>query len=255
MKCLWCGHKTGKEPVEHIIPDSLGCPSDLVFVDGEVCARCNNRFSRLDQMLIREFDMMRFLAEIPNKKGKSPTVAMRPNTKGRCTVHGPHLEINMENYPVKNSLGETIGAYTGDSRSFHMQMQQFGVLGQAKIRQEGLCNSKDACRALHKVAFSLFAKQQGIQKALNPRYDPIRNYVRSGQESRIVLIVVDRQNFSFQNTAYQSDSSKFDAEISAFRLAMVNFFVDLSPKQSWLPQMRNMLTKCLGDKWTWVPLK
>jgi len=255
MECLWCGKRTGKEPVEHIIPDSLGCPSDLVLADGEVCARCNNKFSRLDQILIREFDMMRFMAGVPNKRGEPPTIAMRPNTRGTYTDDGPQLAINMENHSVRHATGETVGAYTGDDRSLRMSMQRVGIHGTATIRQESLCNSTEACRALHKIAFSLFAKQLGMSRARSPRYDPVRGYVRSGRGERIVLLVPACQGFNYENAAFQSDGSAFDSEVSAFRIAVVFFFVDLSPEQSWLPTLKGKFRTCLGDKWTWVPLK
>jgi len=254
MDCLWCGRATGKEPVEHIIPDSLGCPPGLIFTDGEVCARCNNRFSRLDQILIREFDMVRFMAGVPNKKGRQPTIAMRSNTKARYTDGGPYIEINMETHSVRNARGETIGANTRDSRSLAVHVQKVGALGEARVSQEGLCNSRDACRALHKVAFSLFAKQLGMERARGRRFDPVREYVRSGRGNRKVLLAAACQGFSYHNATFQSDGSELDSEVSAFRIAMVCFFVDLSPEQSWLPTLMSKFTGCLRDSWTWVPL-
>lgn len=34
---------------EHIIPESIGCPEKLVFTNGEVCKKCNNKLGNVDQ--------------------------------------------------------------------------------------------------------------------------------------------------------------------------------------------------------------
>src|ERR1700690_2605137 len=82
MRCIWCRKQTSVEPEEHIIPDSLGCPDDLIFRNGEVCGKCNGKNGVLDQALIAEFDIARIMASVPNKKGKPPQIATRANAEG-----------------------------------------------------------------------------------------------------------------------------------------------------------------------------
>jgi len=41
--CIWCKSEHTDRSVEHIVPESLGCPRELVLRNGEVCDVCNSR--------------------------------------------------------------------------------------------------------------------------------------------------------------------------------------------------------------------
>jgi len=80
--CIWCKKTTQKIAEEHIIPDALGCPANLVLTKGEVCQACNNGLAHLDQAVADEFDMIAFNENIPRKGGRPPVVLGRGNVVG-----------------------------------------------------------------------------------------------------------------------------------------------------------------------------
>lgn len=77
MKCIFCKSDTNQSlSVEHIIPKSLG-NTDYVLPKGWVCDVCNNYLSRKVEAPFLNSTYgknARFSMQVPNKKGKIPTV-------------------------------------------------------------------------------------------------------------------------------------------------------------------------------------
>ena len=252
--CIWCRRSTGQEPVEHIIPDSLRCPPDMVLRDGEVCAKCNNRLSRLDQALVSEFELARFIAGVPNKNGHPPSISTRPNAGGGSVDGKPHLDVNMEPHSVETTYGRRIGGRTGRVEDLHMKMEHCGLFGKGTVSQGGICNSKRAVRAIHKVAFEAFAKHHGVKRALRPDFDAVRRFVERGTGERTVILIPAVDGVEYQNQVLRNEGDVFNPCVQAFRIAFMRFFVDLSPDERHLPEIKQKCKEHLGDKWTWAPL-
>lgn len=79
MLCLFC-QSDKPFAAEHVIPESLG-NDDLVLVD-QVCADCNNHFSKLEELVLQKTSLAFWRAHlgIITKRGKLPSVNLsQPN--------------------------------------------------------------------------------------------------------------------------------------------------------------------------------
>jgi hypothetical protein len=70
-KCLFCPTEQEHLSQEHVFPAALGGTLEL---DEAVCTRCNNYFSTFEQPLVRELAPIRFLLQIPDRRGQVPRV-------------------------------------------------------------------------------------------------------------------------------------------------------------------------------------
>jgi hypothetical protein len=122
------------------------------------------------------------------------------------------------------------------------------------VRQNGVCNSKKCVRGLHKIAFEVFAQTFGVEEALKPRYDAVREYVMRGKGERQVVLAQAGNYPDYRNFAATSNGSIFPIDVVAFQLAVIGFMVDLSPNQSALEAIKQIHREKLGTSWSWVPI-
>jgi hypothetical protein len=115
--CIWCTEATEDLAEEHIIPDAIGCPYDLILRNGEVCKSCNNRLGHLDRAVADEFDMVAFNENVPRKDGKAAAIRSRGNVVATRSPTGSVMTINMEKRSVKAHDGTTVGAYGKSTRN------------------------------------------------------------------------------------------------------------------------------------------
>lgn len=66
--CIWCKRPVRKTNIEHILPESLGCPPQFVL-QGCVCMSCNNSLGHVDQALLKQFEIVAFMHGVPRKGG------------------------------------------------------------------------------------------------------------------------------------------------------------------------------------------
>src|SRR5258706_13933130 len=70
-KCLFCPTEQERLSEEHVFPAALGGTLEL---ENAVCTVCNNDFSKFEQPLARELRPIRFLLQIPDRRGEVPKV-------------------------------------------------------------------------------------------------------------------------------------------------------------------------------------
>ena len=134
--CIWCKTESTKIAVEHIIPDALGCPPDLVLSDGEVCESCNNRLGHLDQAVAEEFDFMAFEENIPRKGGRPPAILSRGNVVATKGPAGSEMSFNMERYPVRAHDGSVLGARGKSRRNVNATFERDGPFARISFEIE-----------------------------------------------------------------------------------------------------------------------
>src|SRR5712671_5298872 len=110
-RCIWCKCLSDRTPREHIVPESIGGPTDFVLINGAVCRSCNNTLARLDKALADEFDFMAFGAGVPRKGGKPPVIKSRGNFVATQDEGKTVLSINMDPAPREAHDGTTLGAF------------------------------------------------------------------------------------------------------------------------------------------------
>lgn len=163
-RCIYCGAGDGDfGSEEHVLPESLA--GDLLVIRA-VCAQCNNRLSRLDQVLI-DFEPVALLRTIYgplSKKGKFPRAEFRDMTIERTAprhirVHG-RKGAKAPNPPEPQPDGTVRFAISTAGRS------RF--------------NPVPLARSLFKIGLGLVAHDAGPEAALQNRYAPARAFVLHG---------------------------------------------------------------------------
>jgi len=242
VKCIWCKREGIPKSLEHIIPESLGCPEGFVFSNGEVCQKCNNNLGNVDQALLHEFEPMAFQAGIRRKKGKPPKVDSFPGFRAEVVDGEPTYYLNMEKYEVVTDSGVMVPPRKSNERGLNGSIQKIGDMAKLTFSFK-LGKHKKFNRALHKVAFASAAFFVGAQQVIGPEYDHIREYVCHGGEPRPVIIL-RHDKYEFRNevfSPYVSDLTGF--YLVTFILCGLEIIVDLSTDLKGLNDVTNKLQK------------
>lgn len=217
IQCIWCKRSDRKRSIEHIIPESLGCPPELILKRGEVCQKCNNRLAHLDKAIVDDFDFLIYMNSIPRKRGRPPEIRSRGNVIGTHDKSGPALFFNMESHPVQTHLGERLGAYRGSERNMRASLERTGNIAKISFETEFGRNPKFA-RGLLKIAFSSLAWHLGAQALANESFNPIRRFVTKGYGFRPVILCIDSDN-GYRNQVwrpYVSPDGHYSIEFRLF---------------------------------------
>jgi hypothetical protein len=252
MPCIWClSHCEGTHE-EHIIPEAMGCPPGLTLPGSVVCRGCNNGLADLDQAVIDEFDMLTFLAGVPRKKGKPPVIRSRGNVVGSRDDHGSAITFNMENRPVKAHDGTTAAAYRGTNRNIRAKFNTDENLACVQF-QVPFGQGQKFLRGLTKIAFSSLTYFHGPSVALHTAFDPIRAFVRTGVGKRHVLMR-GSDDKKYINRVWAPYVSQSNGYALTFRLACMEFLVDLSAEETYIPMFYSQAMSLYGkDGWTMLP--
>lgn len=251
-QCIWCKQTGNPASVEHIIPEALGCPNELILERGEVCRACNTKLAFLDRAIVDEFDLVGFNSGVPRKKFRPPRIDSRGNMVGYHTDQGPVFAINMERYPVTTPDGERVAAVGGSARNIRAKLEKVGDTAQVSFNVP-FGQSPLFVRGIHKIALGSVAYFLGAAAALQPSLDPVRSYVihRSGRRRVIALPVGDT---SYKHVVRPPVKHATGDWTILFRLAMLEFLVDLSPEQRVLPKLVEELHQTHGEqRWTLLP--
>jgi hypothetical protein len=163
-ECIYCLETTGDfQPEEHVIPESL--VGDAAVLSGGVCARCNNRLSELDKILI-DSEPIAFLRVVHGpltKKGKFPKARFRDIDFERTAPRA--LRVTRKNgRPESAPVRQADGSY------------RFKVTAVGRRPFEPVPLS----RALYKVALGILALNEGTDVAMEARYDAARSFILMG---------------------------------------------------------------------------
>ncbi len=225
--CILCKKEHSTKAIEHIVPEAIGCPTEFVLQNGEVCENCNNRLGFLDREVASPFDVLAFHAGVPRKDNKLPVVLGRGNFVGQHTNEGKTIFINMDPKSISAEHGVRLGAYGKSQRNIKADLKVNGNVAQVTFDLE-FRFSKRFVRGLYKIALEALTYFTGTSEALNTRYDSIREYITKGTPERKAL------------AAFTGDTSYAHRILPPFRLgerghriflrlAVVEFVVDLTP--------------------------
>jgi hypothetical protein len=175
-RCIYCLTEDGDfGPEEHVIPESL--IGDQAVLRGSVCGDCNNRLSRLDEVLV-SFEPVAYLRTVfgpLTKKGKFPKARFRDLEIERT---GPRaLRVTAH----RRRPGDKPEQLPDGTYSFKME-----ATGRRRFDPISLG------RALFKVGLGLVALQAGPAVALQSRYDAARRYVLGSGSVGTHLLISSR---------------------------------------------------------------
>jgi HNH endonuclease len=245
--CIWCTEATEDLAEEHIIPDAIGCPYDLILRNGEVCKSCNNRLGHLDRAVADEFDMVAFNENVPRKDGKVAAIRSRGNVVATRSPTGSVVTINMEKRSVKAHDGTTVGAYGKSTRNINARFERHGqfatISGEIEFGQ-----GPKFLRGISKIALSSFTYYMGADQALSALFDPVRLFVLEGQGDRPIIIKARSDMATRLNVPIKLSANEY---VVPFSVLCIDFYVDLSPNMSGLPTIKKWMLEQHGeDGWT-----
>ena len=250
-QCIWCKESGNPASEEHIIPEALGCPPDLVLTNGEVCKPCNNGLAFLDRALVDDFDIPAFQAGVRRKGDRPSRVDSRGNMEAYRAAGGPVIAINMDPVPVTTPEGVRVSGVGKSTRNIRATLTHDGNVAEVTFEVEFGSSPKFA-RGIHKIALNATAYFLGRNVALDPQLDPARKFVRNGAGNRRILTIVSRDP-EYRNMVWAPYRHK-DGLTVVVRLVMMEFVVDLSPTQTALPLLTTELERTHGKSgWSLLP--
>jgi hypothetical protein len=249
--CIWCKRPVRRQNIEHILPDSLGCPSHFVLKDC-VCISCNNGLGHVDQALLRDFEIIAFTLGVRRKGGRPPSINNWRGIRGRYGANGPEMCLNAGPQTVQ-AFGQNLHAASPRHgiQDISVGPLQIGQRSEIKFEQQFGKDPKFR-RAVHKVALGALAYFRGAVEALRDAYDPARAFVRKDVGDFDVLMMGGSadQNHCFYPPAVLPGCSLPVVEMAIFG---VSFAVDLDPNQRGLDLMRERLTARQVQNWMVLP--
>jgi hypothetical protein len=194
--CIWCP-STNAKSLEHIAPESLGCPAEFVLREG-VCENCNGRLGRLDRALLVPFEIITVMKGIPRKKGRRPTVDGFSSISSGYDENGPRFQINREKYDITPEGGKRLKGITKNDPITEFRVKNLGD-GRAQISyNQELRFGREAVRGIFKIAIESIAFFEGLDAARDPELDAVKAFVTQGTGDFRVIMVPD------PNPAYES---------------------------------------------------
>jgi hypothetical protein len=185
--CIWC-NKIPARSIEHILPESLGCPKDFTLTAG-VCSKCNNKNGKLDMALLRPFELITVIKGVPRKGGKPPTVDGFSTFSSTNGPNGPQLFVNREKHKVVTDTGKILGPSSKNDEITEFDVEHLGDgKGRLTINVE-LPFGRKAVRGLFKVALETIAYYHGLDAVRGTEYDNVRAFIRQdkGHFSAILM--------------------------------------------------------------------
>lgn len=248
--CIWCLKPIRKGSEEHVLPDALGCPPELILDIG-VCMACNNGLGHVDQALIRQFEISAFVKGVRRKKGKPPSINMWAPIKGRYVDGKPEIHLNAGPQTIETA-GRQLPAASAANGITKVAFDAPAVGEQATISfTQEIGREPKLARALLKVALGAVAIQRGLATARHERFDPIRAFVRKGDGHFDILMTEGRSDRAQHVSLWEQADSAFPVvEVSLFGMAMI---VDTDPSQCGLAMLRDAFANESEGWWMVLP--
>jgi hypothetical protein len=250
--CLFCPTEQKQLTDEHVFPAALG---GTLILKNTVCDACNHGFSEFEQRLSCELAPIRFLLQIPDRRGNVPRVEATFKTESkeyRARLEGRGKLV------MKPIVTEVVGE-TGKREFVYrfMSARQREKL-EAEARQKGLelieegpgepeigevhcggdfryIGAPEGLRTAAKIAFIGLAYRAGGALAAGHSFENVRNYIRSGigaAHARLFLnsaylgAVEQGPHQHSLTLAGRNDQHRVDAIVRLF--GTLSYFVELS---------------------------
>lgn len=251
LRCIWCGRPSGPgEPPEHIVPEAIGCPENMVLVSGEVCAACNHGLAHLDQALIDDLEVYAYVAGVPRKKGP-PAIHSHGNVSGEVKNGHATTHFNMGPAHVDLPNGRKLSGFKGRARDINARFSQQGNTATVEF-EVSFGRSPKVARALVKMAAEYFCWSLGRDEAARMIVGAVADFVLHGKGDKPVILGAP------DTTKYQHSFGhigKHDGDwFCSFRLAHFEVVVDLGAGRRVFDTMAPRLHQNLGPTgWTTLP--
>ena len=224
----------------------------MYYSDGTVCRACNNGLAHVDQAVSEDFDVLAFISGVSQKKGRPSEIRSRGNMIGTKGPLGNEISINMGRYPILTHDGTRLGAFGRSDRNIQAIFERDGKIGKVSFSTT-FGQKPKFVRGIVKIALSSLAYFLGAEIALSADFDPVRSFVLEGKGNRPILLLASTDT-AYRNQAWPPYRSETGYYAVTFRLAALEFCVDLSPEVTLFPMLKNKSFEMYGDSgWTYLP--
>jgi hypothetical protein len=251
MKCIFCLNNNNDKDEEHIFPEALGCPKEYILKNSEVCKRCNNRLgSKIEKVLIDDYDIYTFVNGIKRKKDKPPIISERGNVYGQYTNTCPIISINNERYQLRDVFNKKLSAFDkNNKRHIYANIDNNKISFRQTI---GASNPVKFVRAIYKIGFELLCFEQGHKEVIKGKYDNLRRFIRYGEKPIRKCFLLPNDTFI---KAFPMEISKNENYLRGFQLYYLSYLIDLSNENNLYDEIKINLMKKFGkNSWTYLPL-
>jgi len=207
MRCIYC-LESGRPSVgrAHIFPEALRQNHDALPL-GAVCDGCNRYLGQLDRV-VAAHPMLSLAAQALALPGKQGRLRARVGSVDR-TVHTGGITIPCE---APTTVLNTDG--TTEYRVRPLLAPNFDLL---RFR-----------RGLYHIGFNLLAAMDGVERACDSAFDPVRRYVRHARTGESwpfaqYVVSLSRLSDTLRGAIYDNE----EETIAALRLFSMVFYVDL----------------------------
>lgn len=250
--CIWCLKEKHDKDVEHIFPESLGCPDFMTLPGSIVCKKCNNELASLDRAILDEFDFLTFYKGIKRKNNKKPEITSRGNIIAKHTENSAKIFLNAEKYKITLEDGTQLTPYKSNGRSVQSDITiKDNVVSISMTLDFG--QGKKFVRGLTKTAINCFVYSGGYDTVISTEFNKIREYVKHGGAKRkaIVLKAPDNEYKLAIETIATDENQQY---IAVIRIGTVYFIIDLSPDGLLIEQICKKAMSLYGKQgWSIIP--
>lgn len=249
-KCIWCKVEHSTTDIEHIIPESLGCPERFILSNGEVCKQCNNSLAALDQAILNDLDFFAFVNGIPRKGKRPPQISCRGNVVAYRKDYENIIFFNLSKTEKVVTDGIIVSPFRKTERNI---WANFG--GDEVSFTLNIGRDPKFVRGILKIAFNSVVYFLGSETFLRGEYDSIRNFVKQGKGNR-EIIMFPSQKQDYKNEVklliLGEDPNEYGILL---RLAAIDFLIDLSPSLKYFPIFKGKAEELWGKSgWAFLPV-
>lgn len=210
MDCIWCKNNSDSSTsVEHILPESFG-NTQHILPRGWVCDSCNNYFARKIEKPFLDSDYaksIRFQMNIPNKRGKIPSIT------ARLLEAKQSIEIFKDN--IDNTLSISIDHLSEEKQNEVIKYLQTAKKGTFFSSIFSLpTNDRVLSRFIAKIGLEILAAScidvpdSNVEITHHPTLDEIRKYVRYGEPIELLWPINIRPLYDVGNL-FQDEKEVF----------------------------------------------
>jgi len=261
VPCIYCLKSTeGRSPRAHIFPESIfGDHEDLVLTNGEVCARCNNSFAKLESQFKDRLGLIAVMVGTGKNKRGRPTTINAPGLSGTLDPGIPRIWINIGKQPWKPSDGRVVRPAVKPGE--RIEVAHLGPSPEGYRLNLDFEMRVDAVfvRVLLKIAFETVCFHRGSDYCADPRWHRVRAFIRRAEGHRTYFMpktltmpagpsggVVVPVGISLLPVGVRAGGDRVEEWLAAIRVGP-SFLIDVSTGNYVLPHVLSALPREVQD--------
>jgi hypothetical protein len=205
----------------------------------------------LDRALLRQFELMAFIGNVPRKGGRRPSLDSWASIAGRYAKGGPEMHINGGPGLIE-ALGKTLKPVPATREIENVSFEVSGATATLKFSQR-FGDDPKFIRALYKVAVGVTVFWLGPHVVRGAEMNAVRKFVKKGKGAFKILMLGRSGGMCHRfSPPYKGTSTPFLAV--GMRIFGVDFLADFDPGQRLIAAMENKLLEEGFENWAIIPV-